>query len=135
MLNVLKCFSSIGAIIMLIVGFSFTGITVYAFMNQDIFLSDENVKHEILNGMIIVSSVVVIVSILGIIGVVKKNCCLIFVYQIFLLIFLAMFLAIGVGCTILPDLVFEGDCKTSKNSLIESANKIYEKSDAYFCKP
>jgi hypothetical protein len=85
--------------------------------------------------MITVSSVVVVVSILAIVGIVRKSCCLIFVYQIFVFIFLAMFLAIGVGCIMLPNLVFEGDCRTSKNSLIESANKIYEKSDAYFCKP
>jgi hypothetical protein len=68
--------------------------------------------------MIVVSSVVVVVSILAIVGIVRKNCCLIFVYQIFVVIFLAMFLAIGIGCTYLPNLVFDGDCKTSKNSLI-----------------
>ena len=68
--------------------------------------------------MIIVSSVVVVVSIVAIVGIVRKNCCLIFVYQIFVVIFMAMFVSIAIGCTMLPNLVFEGDCRTSKNSLI-----------------
>jgi hypothetical protein len=84
--------------------------------------------------MITVSAMVVIISILAIAGIVRKNRCLIFVYQIFVVIFLAMFVLIAIGCTIIPNLVFDGDCRTSKNSLIESANKLYEKSDAYFCK-
>jgi hypothetical protein len=37
MLSALKCFSSIGAIIILIVGLAFTGATVYAFVNINIF--------------------------------------------------------------------------------------------------
>jgi hypothetical protein len=82
MLGFLKCFSSIGAIIMLLVGLTFTGITIYAFINQDVFLSDQEIKHDILNSLIIVSSVVTVVSILGIIGVVRKNCCLIVLYQL-----------------------------------------------------
>lgn len=111
MLGILKCFSSIGAIIMLVVGLAFTGVTVYAFLNQDVFLSDENIKHQILNGMIIVSSTVVVVSILSIIGVVRKNCCLILIYQIFLAAFLALFLAFGIVSVIVPDTVFNGDCR------------------------
>jgi hypothetical protein len=134
MLNVLKCFSSIGAVIMLFVGFAFTGITVYAWLNQDVFLSDEDIKDNILISMIIVSSVVVIVSILGIIGVVRRNCCLIFVYQLFLVVFLALFVAVGVGSELIKDKVFDGDCRNSTNPLVSSANILYEKSDQYFCK-
>ncbi len=67
-------------------------------------------------------------------GVVKKKCCMIVVYQFFLLIFLALFLFLGITSKIVPDKVFEGDCKNSPNSLIESAYKLYNKSDEYFCK-
>lgn len=133
MLGFLKCFSSIGAIIMLLVGLTFTGITIYAFINQDVFLSDQEIKHDILNSLIIVSSVVTVVSILGIVGVVRKNCCLIVLYQLFLVIFLAVFLTLGIGSQIIPDKVFEGNCQNSTNSLITEAYRLYEKSDTYFC--
>lgn len=80
------------------------------------------------------SSVVVVVAILGIIGVVRKICCLILLYQLFILIFLAVFLSLGVGSSVLPGKVFEGNCTTSSNSLITDANLLYTKSDDYFCK-
>ena len=106
MLGVLKCFSSLGAIIMLVVGLLFTGITVYAFLNQDVFITDEQIKHTVLNTLIIISTVVIGVAIDGIIGVVRKKCCMILVYQFFVLIFLAVFLSIGIGSKIIPDKVF-----------------------------
>ena len=134
MLNTMKYFSSLGSIIMLLVGIGFTGITIYAFVNQEIFLSDENIKHTILNSLIIVSSLVIVVAILGIVGVVRKNCCLIFLYQIFVFIFLAIFLSLGVGTKILPDAVFPGNCTDSSNSLIKLGNSVYGYSDRDFCK-
>lgn len=133
MLGVLKCFSSLGAIIMLVVGLLFTGITVYAFINQDVFITDEEIKHTILNTMIIISTVVVGVAIDGIIGVMRKKCCMIFIYQIFIVIFLAVFLGIGIGSNIIPDKVFEGNCTVSSNGLIKDANYLYTKSDEIFC--
>lgn len=133
MLGLLKCFSSIGAIIMLVVGLLFTGITVYAFLNQDVFITDENIKHTVLNSLIIVSTVVVAVAIDGIIGVVRKKCCMILIYQLFVLIFFAVFLSIGIGSKVLPDKVFEGNCTESANSLIKDANYLYTTSDELFC--
>jgi hypothetical protein len=41
------------------------------------------------------------------------------------IIFLAFFLALGVGTKILPGYVFDGDCRTSKNPLIGYANTAY----------
>jgi len=110
---------------MLLVGLAFTGITVYAFLNQDVFLSDENIKHNILNGMIIVSSTVITIAITGIVGVIKKKCCPIVIYQFFLVVFLAVFLGLGIGSKVIPDKVFDGDCKNSTNDLITSAHKLY----------
>jgi hypothetical protein len=106
MLGLLKCFSSIGAIIMLLVGLLFTGITVYAFINQDVFITDEDVKQIILNSLLIVSSVVIVIAVLGIIGVVRKICCLILLYQVFILIFLGIFISFGLGSSVLPGKIF-----------------------------
>ena len=119
---------------MLAVGLAFTGITIYAFINQNVFLSNETIKQNILNGMIIVSATLVSVSITAIVGVVKKKCCYIFIYQIFLILFIALFAFLGIGGQIIPGAVFDGDCKNSKNPLITSAYQLYEKSDQYFCK-
>jgi len=58
---------------------------------------------------------------------------MILVYQFFVLIFLAVFLSIGIGSKIIPDKVFEGNCTVSANSLIQDANSLYKISDEAFC--
>jgi hypothetical protein len=133
MLGVMKCFSSIGALIMLIVGLTLSGITIYAFINQDAFYTDSDTKHLILNGMIIGCVVIVLIAVLGIIGIARKNCCLIFLYQIFVIIFLALFVAFGVGTIILPDQIFQGTCNDSSNQLINVGYKAYDLANSSFC--
>lgn len=63
----------------------------------------------------------------------RKKCCMILVYQFFVLIFLAVFLSLGIGSKVLPDKVFEGNCTESTNSLIKDANYLYTTSDEIFC--
>lgn len=129
----MKCFSSLGAIIMLLVGLAISAVTVLAFIYQDVFFSEENLKHTALNSLLVVCFCILVVGVLGIIGIVRKNCCLIAIYQLFVFIFLGLFLSIGIATEILPDKVFDGNCTISKNPLIESAYKAYNKSDTVFC--
>ncbi len=46
---------------------------------------------------------------------------------------MAIFLGIGIGTKILPNYVFDGDCRNSQNPLIPAAYKLYNNSDTYFC--
>lgn len=80
---------------MLLVGLGISGITIFAFVNQDAFFSDQDIKHMVLNSLLSISTIVVVVAILGIVGVVRKNCCMIFIYQIFVFVFLALFFTLG----------------------------------------
>ena len=42
------------------------------------------------------SFLLIIVSVIGIVGVVRKVCCFIFIYQIFLVLFLIAFVSLGI---------------------------------------
>ena len=76
---------------------------------------------------------ILIGAIIGIVGIKRGNGCLICVFQIFVIVFIAVFLGIGIGAELLPGKVFDGTCTESDNDLIKIANDAYECADTELC--
>ena len=71
---------------------------------------------------------------LGIIGVKKQNGILIFLFQILVMIFCAIFLAIGIYSIVLPKDIFNKDCEDNSNSALQAAKSAYGYAEENFCK-
>ena len=102
MLPLAKRFSSFEGFIMLAVGLFLVASTICALVRSDEIINYKDMRQLVIIALISVSAVALIIAILGIIGVFKKNFYLIFTYQIFVIIFLVFFLALGIGSLILP---------------------------------
>lgn len=63
--------------------------------------------------MIAADILIVLGSIMGIYGLKKKNGLLICVFQIFVIIFLIVFFALGIAAEVLPNTFFGSDCSGS----------------------
>ena len=74
-----------------------------------------------------------IIGILGIVAVVRKICCLLVIYQIFLIIFFVAFIILGVGGIILPNNVFPNTCNDSSNFLVNQAYSVYKNAQSTLC--
>lgn len=92
----MKGISSIGAILILIVGLAMTGITIYGYMHDEIFLNDTTTRNIILYIMSGADFCIILGSILGMCGVKKGNGCLIGIFQLFVIIFMLVFASLGV---------------------------------------
>jgi hypothetical protein len=122
LLNLYKCSSSFGIILMFLICILLTTMTIYGWTNQDIFWSDQKTKDLILGLMATVSFLLLMVSIIAIAGIVRKVFCLILVYQIFVLIFVCAFLALGIEAIILPGQIFNGPCNNSSYDQVKQAH-------------
>lgn len=126
MLGALKCFSSIGAVLMVLAGFAVVGITVFAFIDDAIFLNDSATRTGFEVALIVLCCVLIIIGVLGIVGVVRKICCLLAIYQVFVVLFLIAFIVIGVFGILLPENVFPNNCNDSSNYLVNQAYNVYK---------
>ena len=122
LLNLYKCSSSFGIILMFLICILLTTMTIYGWTNQDIFWSDQKTKDLILGLMATVSFLLLMVSIIAIAGIVRKVFCLILVYQIFVVIFVCAFLALGIEAIILPGQIFNGPCNNSTYDQVKEAH-------------
>ena len=98
----MKGVSSFGAILILIVGLAMTGITIYGFFHSEIFLDDTQQRNTILGIMIVADACVLLGAILGICGLKRGNAFLIGVFQIFVIVFMIVFLTLGIATEVYP---------------------------------
>jgi hypothetical protein len=56
-------------------------------------------------------------------------------FQIFVIVFMVIFIGLGILVQYAPDIVFQGDCSTSTNPVIQDAADMYNKSAIMFCQP
>jgi hypothetical protein len=113
MLALMKGFTSFGAILILLIGLGMLGITIYGYFHAELFLNDTNSRNTILGIMMGADLFIILGSILGIFGIKKGKGSLICIFQILVIIFMLVFLGLGISATILPNTVFQGDCRNS----------------------
>ena len=80
-----------------------------------------------------VSTAIILGAAEGMYGICKEKPRYVCMFQIFVIIFMVLFIGLGVLLVLAPDIVFNGDCKTSTNKVIEEASQLYNKSYEKFC--
>ena len=128
-----KCFTTIGALFMLIFGLAIVAGTAYVWVNDDIFLGNSNLKYSFLGFALGIGLAVIGGATDGMYGICKGKPCHLCMFQIFVIVFMVIFIGFSVLLNFAPDIVFDGDCRVSKNPAIEQANNIYNKSSIMFC--
>lgn len=129
----IKLFTGLGALIMLLIGVGILAITIYGFVNSSIFLGDANTKNMVLYIMLGVSIAIIAGSAEGLYGICKEKPRMICAFQIIVIIFMIIFIGVGFGLVYLPNAFFNGDCQTSTNTVITYANNIYNQSITNYC--
>ena len=119
---------------MLIFGVAVIAGTAYLWVNDDVFLNNDNLKYTFLGISLAVGLAVVGGATDGIYGICKGKACHLCVFQIFVIVCMFVFLGVGVMFMLSTDVVFEGTCSNSKNPVINEANNVYNKSALMFCK-
>lgn len=133
MRGLIKLFTGLGALIMLLIGIGVLAVTIYGFVNSTIFLGDANTRNLVLGVMLGVSLAIIGGAGEGLYGICKGKPKLICCFQIIVIIFMLVFFAVGGGLVYLPDAFFNGDCQNSTNSVITYANNIYDASQKAYC--
>jgi hypothetical protein len=133
MRGLVKLFTGLGALAMLLIGIGILVVTVYGFVNSSIFLGDANTKNLVLGIMLGVSIAIIGGSGEGLYGICKEKPKLICGFQIIVIVFMFIFFAAGGAFVYLPGAFFNGDCQSSTNSVIDYANKIYNSSIQTYC--
>ena len=133
MAALIKCFTTIGALFMLLFGVAILAGTAYLWSHDDVFLGNSDIKNTFLWVALIVGIIVVAGASDGIYGICRVKPCHLCIFQIFIIICLVLFTALAVVCAFTPGIVFEGTCTQSKNPVIGEANNIYKKSAEMFC--
>ena len=113
-----KCFTTIGALFMLVFGVAVIAGTAYLWVNDDVFLNNDNLKYTFLGISLAVGLAVVGGATDGIYGICKGKACHLCVFQIFVIVCMFVFLGVGVMFILSTDVVFEGTCSNSKNPVI-----------------
>ncbi len=79
------------------IGLIMTFITLYGYANASMFLNDTSTRNTVL-GILIISDILILIgSLIGILGIKKQKTLLIFIYQIFIVIFIWMFISLGIA--------------------------------------
>ena len=128
-----KFFTTIGTTFMLVFGVAVIVGTAYLWANDDVFLNS-NIKNTYFIISLVVGLAVAGGATNGIYLIYKGKPCHLFVFQIFLMVCMLVFLGVGVMFILSIDVVFEGTCSNSENSVINEANNVYNKSALMFCK-
>lgn len=128
MRKLIKFFSGLGAILLMLLGIALLGLTIYGYLYPSIFVGDASTKNTVLGIMLGVSIAIIGGCAEGIIGICKENAKMICWFQIIVIIFMAIFIGLGVGLLMLPGILFEGDCASSKNQVIMDISNLYNTS-------
>lgn len=133
MRGLVKFFTGLGALILLLVGIGILAITIYGYINSSIFLGDSNTQSIVLGVMLGVSLAIIGGSAEGLYGICKERPKLICGFQIIVILFMLIFFGAGAGFVYLPDAFFNGNCQNSTNSVIQYASNIYDASIKTYC--
>lgn len=132
MRGLLKFFTGLGALVLLLVGVGLLALTVYGYVNSSVFLGSGS-QNLVLGIMLGMSLAIIGGSAEGIYGICKERPKMICVFQILVIIFMIIFFGAGAGFVYLPDAFFNGGCANSTNSVITYANNIYISSQTFYC--
>lgn len=135
MLTCMKGFTGFGAIIILIIGLGMTGVTIFGYFHSELFLNNLNYRNIILGILLGADLIIVVGAIIGIIGIRKGTACFICLFQLIVMIFLVVFLAIGISAVVLPSQFFNGNCTDSTNSVVQDVGRLYNVSLGLLCVP
>jgi hypothetical protein len=133
MRGLIKLFTGLGALSLLLIGVGILAVTIYGYVNASIFLGDSSTKNLVLGIMLAVSLAIIGGSAEGIYGICKGRPKLICMFQIIVIIFMMIFFAVGGGLVYLPETFFNGNCQNSTNSVITYASNIYKSSIDNYC--
>jgi hypothetical protein len=133
MRGLIKFFTGLGALILLLVGVGLLALTIYGYINSSVFLGSSDTQNIVLGVMLGVSLAIIGGSAEGIYGICKEKPKLICAFQIIVIIFMFIFFGAGAGIVYLPSAFFNGDCQSSTNVVITYANKIYTSSQQFYC--
>jgi hypothetical protein len=97
MLAIMKGFTGFGAFMILLIGLAMVGITIFGYLNSEVFLNDTSYRDGIMGVMAGASSLIILGAILGICGIKKGNALMICVFQIFVIVFLIIFFSLGIA--------------------------------------
>ena len=129
----MKGCSSLGAIFILVIGVLMTAVTVYGYFRPQLFFNEVDERNMILGIMLGADLLIILSAILGLCGIKKGSVGLICIFQIFVIVFFAMFLGLGIGAELLPGTVFEGNCTDSPNAIIKQTYQAYQLSQLSLC--
>lgn len=110
MLCLMKTFAGFGGFIILLIGLAMLGVTVFAFTRAELVFY----QYTYLIILLVADLVIIFSAVLGIIGVKRQSGVLILIFQIMVMLFFAVFLALGICAIVLPKDVFNQEC--SKNT-------------------
>lgn len=69
----------------------------------------------------------------GMYGICKEKARYVCIFQVLVIIFMLIFIGLGIAVVFAPNWVFDGDCSTSSNDVIRYAADMYNKSAVMFC--
>lgn len=129
----IKCFTTLGALFILAFGVALLCGTVYVAINDEIFLGNTSIKWTMLGVSLGLSLTIIGGAAEGLYGICKENSRYVCVFQVFVIMFMVIFIGLGIAVVFAPDWVFNGDCTTSNNEVIRYAADMYNKSAIMFC--
>ena len=132
-LSFMKTLAGSGAFLVFLIGLVMTGITIYGYTNSEIFLDDTDTRNSILGIMITTDILVLLASVIGMFGIKRESAVMIFIFQVFVIIFTIMFFSLGIAAEVLPGQFFDGNCTNSNNPTITLANQVTDYSDISLC--
>jgi hypothetical protein len=118
MKGLIKCYTASGAIFMLLFGLFLIAGSVFLWINDEVFLGNSNIKYTFLGVALGLGIAVVGGAADGLYGICKLKASHMCVFQIFVILCMVLFIGLGVLLVFAPNLVFEGNCKESKNPAI-----------------
>lgn len=132
MRGLIKFFTGLGALILLLVGVGLLALTIYGYINSSVFLGSDS-QNLVLGIMLGVSIAIIGGSGEGLYGICKERPKLICAFQILVILFMIIFFGAAAGIVYLPDAFFNGGCADSTNVVITYANNIYKSSQKFYC--
>ena len=129
MLCLMKTFTEIGGFLTLLIGLGMLAVTIYAFTREAATFH----QYEFLIILTVADVLIILASVLGIIGVKRQKGVLIFIFQIMIMLFFAVFLTIGIFAVVIPKNIYNESCTGNTNSFVNTFYESYENAEAQFC--
>ena len=104
-----KGFTGIGAILIFAIGVAMLVVTIWAMKNSE-FTFD---NYSFLGALLAFDFIIMGVGIIGFCGTRRANGVLLTIFSIFVLMFFAAFLGMGIFAEVSPKYLFDGDCRSS----------------------